>query len=368
MLTAIACLVAGMNKRKLATGIRKKLRDPIWQAVGAFIGFVAILASFVIAYITAPPQRFGLNRLMISNQTSKELTDFAEPVSKRMRFLIDDKEERELRLFIFMIEYKGDQPVRSSDFAIPIRGTIPSARKLIAVQKSTNLEGPLRLDKETGRIHHDEKPAINFEVNLLDQQTFEIKPLLMNPGEWFGLEIYTAAQAPDEPTVGRAPQQDATEKYKTLYSELSWSCHVAGVECPGSVDLNRDLDFIGGDAPWFLQVNISHEGWSVYFILLFTILNLITMVLLGKAAGLGAASPVIQLLLFSLAIASSVSSGEVAADWLFPGTFEAILDLGQPLYAYIIFWLNVVIIFGLAAVSFWKRIKRSLVQSSRSRN
>ena len=71
-----------------------------------------------------------------------------------------------------------------------------------------------------------------------------------------------------------------------------------------------------------LQVNISHEGWSVYFILLFTIVNLITMVLLGKAVGLGAASPVIQLLLFSFAIASSVSSGEVAADWLFPGTIE----------------------------------------------
>jgi hypothetical protein len=345
-----------MNKRNLTDSLKKKLRDPIWQFFGVLLALITLLSSLIIAYLVFPTGRSTPSRVMIATETAKDLTDFPEPVSKRMRFLIDDKEERDLRLFIYRIEYKGDQPIRSWDFEKPMRGTIPTTRKLVAVQTSPNLEGPLRVDRETGRAERDTKPPINFEVSIIDPQTFEIKPVLMNPGEWFGIEIYTSAQDSDNSKLPAPTPPDQAEKTRRLHSEISWSCHVAGVQCPGQWDFGLDFEFLGTDAPWFLQISVDHEGWAVYVIVLFTVVNLLLMVLLAKTARLGEARPAIQVILFSLAIASSLASAEVATDWLFPDRILGVVfDLGQPLFAYTIFWLNVSIIIGLAAISILKK-------------
>ncbi|MDT5060206.1 MAG: hypothetical protein QOH63_665 [Acidobacteriota bacterium] len=293
---------------------------------------------------------------MISSETSKYLTDFSEPVGKRMRVLVDNKEQRDLRLFIFRIEYKGNVPVRSADFEMPIQARIPSNRKLVGVQKSPDVEGPLRFNKKTRDFVRETKPPINFEVEILDEHSFQIKPILMNSGEWLGIEIYTAAAEGTDSVI----PADSVEKYKTLSSEISWSCHVAGVECPGTWDLDVDFDYWGFNAPWYLQVNVTHRGWSVYAILLFSIISLLLMVLLARASGWQTVSPIIQIVLFSMAIALSISSAEVAADWLFPNLFYD----GQPVYAWVIFWLDVSAIIVLAVVAIWKR-KRKIARLRR---
>ncbi len=334
-----------MNREKLSTNIKKKLRDPIWQFIGVILAFISLLIPLIIASLLSSPTQQIQNRIIISTETAKELTNFPEPVSKRMRIVIDGKEERDLRLFIFRIEYKGKDPLRSADFEIPIRGRIPSNRKLVGAQKALNLEGPYRLDKETGHLEREKKPAISFEVEILDTHSFQIKPVLMNPGEWLGIEIYTAAADSSD----SAAPADSAERTVSLYSEIEWSCHVAGVECPGTLDL--DFDYFGLNTPWYLDVNINHKGWAVYSILLFSIISLLLMVLLGKAAGLQAAPPIIQIILFSIAISSSIASAEVAADWLFEDMFYS----GQPIYAWVIFWFNILIIIVLAIIAFLKR-------------
>lgn len=267
-----------------------------------------------------------------------------------MRFLVDNKEYHDLRLFVFRIEYKGKDPVRATDFEMPIRVRIPVTRKLIGVQKATNLEGPLRFNKETRDLVRDTKPPINFEVEILDDHSFQIKPVLMNPGEWLGVEIYTASAE----GVTSSPPTDSIEKYKSLSSEISWSCHVAGVECPSTENLDDDFDYFGFNAPWYLQVSIAHEGWSVYAILLFSVISLLLMVLLAKASGLQRINPIIQIILFSIAAVLSISSAEVIADWLLPNLFYE----GQPIYAWIIFWLNISAIIVLAIAAAWKRKRK----------
>jgi hypothetical protein len=341
-----------MTRTNLSSSIKKKLRDPIWQFVGVILAFISLLTPLIIASLLSSPTKQIPNRIIMSSETSKYLTDFSEPVSKRMRVLIDNKEERDLRLFVFRIEYKGNAPVRSADFEIPIRGRIPSNRKLVSVQKASNLEGPTRFNKETGHFERDKKPSINFEVEILDEHSFQIKPTLMNPGEWLGIEIYTAT-ADNSNSV---PITDSAEKYRILSSEVTWSCHVAGVECPGTLDLGIDFDYLGFNAPWYLQVYVTHEGWSVYAILLFSIMSLLSMVLLAKAAGLQEANAITQILLFSIAIASSITSAEVAADWLFPD----LLDIGQPILAWVIFWLNISAIIVLAIVAIWRKKRKAV--------
>lgn len=134
--------ITGFMKKNIRTRIITKLRDPIWQAIGALIALIALVTSFFIGNLVFRGQQSGRNRLMISSQTSQELTDVPTPVNKRMQVLIDGKEEKGLRLFIFRLEYKGQEPMRPNDFEIPLRGHIPDGRKLLGVQRSGTLEGP----------------------------------------------------------------------------------------------------------------------------------------------------------------------------------------------------------------------------------
>lgn len=294
---------------------------------------------------------------MISSQTSQELTDVPASVSKRMQILIDGKEEKGLRLYIFRLEYKGQQPIRPNDFEIPLRGHISNNRKLLVVQKSTTLEGPYKFDRVSERRVRDEHAPVHFEVNLLDDHNFEIKPLLMNPGEWTGVEIYTSAA---EPTNYSAPK-DSTEKYKELSSEITWSCHIANVECPGTLDLERDFEFLGLNEPSFLQVHVLHQGWSVYAIVVFTIVNLVVLVLLSVTAGFKKLATSLQLTMFCCGIALSLASAEVLADWLLPyRLFGMKVFEEQPLYAWVIFWGYISVILALLVISIMrsKRQKR----------
>src|SRR5207248_3750304 len=100
-----------------------------------------------------------------------------------------------------------------------------------------------------------------------------------------------------------------TEEYKELSSEISWSCHLANVECPAAIDLGIDYDFVS--QPEFLEVSVIHIGWSVYFIVVFDILNLIVLVVLARSAGIQDLASWLQLLLFALAIAFSIATAEI---------------------------------------------------------
>lgn len=344
-----------MNRRTLI-GLKKKLRDPIWQSIGVLIAFIGLLTPLIVSRFFWSAPEASSNRIVINEQTSKFLTDLSGPGGKEIRYYVGDKEERDLRLFVFTIDYKGVGPVRPGDFYTPLRAHLATSRKIIGVQASSKPDPPMRFDRDKGNLEQETRPPTSFEIETLDSHNFQIKPLLMNPREWFAIEIYTAAANPDSP----APPKDPVERYRLLSSEITWDCHVAGAQCPGELDLKVDYgDPLKEDVPLMLQVSIRHEGWGVYLILVFSVFGLLLMVLLAKSAGLQRTSPVIQIVLFSLAIALSIASAEVASDWLITDRILGVVwDEGQPVYAYIVFWTEVCIILALAAVSIRTRGKR----------
>jgi len=179
-----------------------------------------------------------------------------------------------------------------------------------------------------GRDSPRERQPINFTLRNIDEHHFEIDPLVLNPGDWFGVEIYTAA-AP-----GYSPPADNTAKYNELGSEVTWAGRIAGVECPGKFNLQRDFPYAAFNNPEFLQVTVIHQGWSVYFILLFLVVNLVVLVMLAKTTGLGSTSALTQLLFFSLGVILSLSSAEIAADRLLPlKIFGHAMEFDQPWFA-----------------------------------
>ena len=110
--------------KKLRTKVKRVLGDPVWQSIAAFIAFMTLIVT-LLGIVLVRPHPQGTNRVIFSSDTSKELTDFPEPVSNRMQILIDGKEERAIRLFIVRVEYKGEQPIHLGDFEGPIRASIP---------------------------------------------------------------------------------------------------------------------------------------------------------------------------------------------------------------------------------------------------
>jgi len=48
--------------------------------------------------------------------------------------------------------------------------------------------------KESGHIEEAGQESLPpVEIKKLDDQRFEVEPAMMNPGDWFKIEIYTAA-------------------------------------------------------------------------------------------------------------------------------------------------------------------------------
>jgi hypothetical protein len=341
-----------MKRSKLTTRLKAILRDPMWQTFGVLLAFLVLFIPLMIAYFNSSNPHFNTNRIVVSNKTAKDLTDIPEAIKNRMQVLIDRKEEYDLHFITEQIQNKGNQPIRSSDFETPLRGSVPTNRKLFVVQKSTTAEGPLVFDKDTGTVEHENRPQIDFEIKLLDEHTFEIKPVLMNPGEWMTVEIYTVA-AHD---VTKGSSETKQPPSVSPYSEVKWSCHVAGAICPDKIDIDFDYGSLGVSKYSFLHVSVEHEGWSVYFVLLFSVLSILSHFTLAKAARLQNSTFAVQLILLSLAIILSIASADVAADWLYPRLFEGYID--QPIYAWILFWLNVAAIIALTVIAIVKRKSR----------
>jgi hypothetical protein len=339
-----------MSRKRPWKWVVEKSKSPVWNSIAAVVGIVSIAIPFVIGYMVGFRSKpVGPNRLIVESETQKALIEFPGNVSARTRILIDGKEEQELRLFVYRVQFKGNRPLRPNDFEEPLRGNLPSDRKLIAVQKASNLEGPRLYDEQTRRSSRDPAPPINFEARILDAQHFEIKPFLMNPGEWFGIEMYTSAN-------GTATQVNSSEQYDALSHEISWSCHVAEIKCPASLDLNLDLGDLGFNKPWYLQIFIYHYGGGVYVLALLTTVNLLVLVALARATRLRRSRAMIQFLLLGIAVPLSFFSGEVSVHWIID---EYPFNMEQEWGIQALFWVNVALIVLLSSVAiFTKRMKR----------
>ena len=228
-----------------------KYRNPIWKVGGAIaLVLLGVLGSFFLTSVKEKRAR----ALLIDLDTSKELTDFLEPVGARTRILVDGKEEQGLALSVYVVQYLGDEPLRVADFEGAIIGAVPAGRKIIAVQKSSNSNAPYRYEK--GKFATATGESLSFQASKKNDTICEIQPLLMNPGEWFRLEIYTADQI-----AQGTPSPDPTADLKFItHGDVTWSCHIADVKCPA----DRYFDMGSGNA-WDVggRFGIINSHWMV---------------------------------------------------------------------------------------------------------
>jgi hypothetical protein len=293
------------------------VRDPIWQFIGVIIALLPWMFNSFAG--DAPPSLLDSQKLMIYSTTRQAFLDFPEPLRSRTRLTLNGHEERDVRLFIYFVEYSGQQPLREEDFKTPVSGVVPQDRKIIAVQRGGDTKGPLRLVKESGHIEEAGQESLTpVEIKKLDDQRFEVVPAMMNPGDWFKIEIYTAANNPvaQKSKTPVSPTPEINDTTKSALPEITWTCRVAGVKCPAPF-ARQSTSMRASEKLWFLKVKINHRGWSIYFIVLFTIINTILLFKLAQHNGAARPRSMKELFIIALAIASSLSAAEVLADRLF---------------------------------------------------
>src|SRR5687768_7479166 len=203
------------------------IADRAWQfVIGSLIALIAGIVIPVVFFFQQEdpkePRDPRKNQLVIQLQDQRKLTNFPNTVAGRTKILIDGKEEKDVEFFVFTFDYVGDVPARASDFEQPIRAVVARDKKIIAAQSL--LDGsvstrPYRLDKN-GELDFAREPQISVDISVTDNHTAEIKPVLLNPYDWFRVEIYTSSYvAPEklrEPEGTTSVQEPATINAKAI--------------------------------------------------------------------------------------------------------------------------------------------------------
>jgi hypothetical protein len=114
---------------------------------------LAALAGLIIGLYIRGLAPTVPRRLIITQETAKALIEFpGAGAADKAQLLVGGKPERDLRLFTYRIQYKGSGPLRADDFEGPLRGSIPSDRKLLSIQAASNLEGPTTFERDVGKL------------------------------------------------------------------------------------------------------------------------------------------------------------------------------------------------------------------------
>jgi hypothetical protein len=342
-----------MSRNTFVAKVKGFIQDRAWQfVIGSSIALIAgIVIPTVFFLLRDKPEDRQPKQLSIQLKNYKKLTDFPNTVAGRTKILIDGKEQKDVELVVYSFYYVGDGPVRPIDFEQPIRVTVAPNKRIIAAQRSLDdvLSKPYRID-ENDQLKSPDQPQINVDVTVLeDYKAAEIRPVLLNPEDWFVVEIYTASYI----STDKISEPEATGSKKEGVAALDWSCRVAGVRC-GSEHITALAE---GPTPYFsepLGAAISQEGWAVYFIVAYTILNLGLILALGRKL-VDQAGCIVQFLIFALAVCLSMTSAGVLAEVFFQSA-----SIGNyPRGIEIIFWGNYLGIVVLIILAFQRSRKQT---------
>lgn len=148
-------------------------RDPLWQFVGAILALLAIPAAFWIFLLQRERREIAYGTL-----SSRRLISLSSELRSRVAITLDGKAVEGVHLLVVGIKNSGNVPIVESDFLYP-----PTIR-------ASN--GTEFISAEITKFHPSNlQPALTLFSDRL-----EIKPLLLNPGDYFSIQALTSGQSP----------------------------------------------------------------------------------------------------------------------------------------------------------------------------
>lgn len=148
-------------------------RDPAWQAFGAVIALLAIVATFVIFRLQT-----RIKELAVGRVSSRRLLSIADEVSARVSVRLDGQPVTNLHLVVYGIKNSGHRAIAATDFVRPLVLSYEGG-KIVSAEVSYQLPSNLNVKLRTS----------------LSQ--VEIESLLLNSGDQFHVQLLVSASAPD---------------------------------------------------------------------------------------------------------------------------------------------------------------------------
>lgn len=213
--------------------ILSRLRDPIWQSIGALLTLAAIVIATVVAYDIYLRSRkpYDAKKLSIAPGGRLEVltTCFKTPLAERLDLLLDQKPLTTLSARFAHLQNSGDSPILPEDFEEPLRVRADHPWQLVEVA-----------------IQESKPKGIRTEWSAIDDGVFELSPLLLNPGDELTITSY-ATLADEEADPCTVPN-------------LNWSGRIVGVRSFART-LERE-----SSVPALLKPEIRLRGWSPYYV------------------------------------------------------------------------------------------------------
>lgn len=118
-----------MEADKRITTRERGLRDPIWQAIGAFIGLVALAAAVWFFFLQRDVKSV---QVVVLAETS--LLEIPSLVAGDVQVLYQGKPIPNLTLVQVKVENNGTAEVRSADYETPITLAFPEGTEVLSAQ------------------------------------------------------------------------------------------------------------------------------------------------------------------------------------------------------------------------------------------
>ena len=322
----------------------EKLRDPIWQffsVVAAFVLF-ALPLTFSYFFSSNEPVPFVQKESLQIGTYIATGASVPNSISSRTKIVIDGKEARDTQLSIYYFKNSGTKPITKESIVMPITGTIPSDRKILSigvltagsptvvVQSQVNSQKGEALNKiNLVDLYPDTEipKPIKVEIKIINENSFEIIPTLINPSEWFGIETLTALK--EMPSLSNSssaknskisPQPSPTFSFNDVENrirpknlekgEIEFSCRIINVECP-------DKFVYDGKISVKYKFQIQHYDKAIYFIVIFNSFSLIFFLILINQTENWKSQTNKGLLLYIFLTLLSLANAEILADYFF---------------------------------------------------
>lgn len=145
-------------------------KDPRWDGISALIGIASIIVALIVFLLQRRRKNLGYQILV-----DVQLIHRSKVLGDKLRIMYDDQEVKSVRLQQIRFIANGSKAISASDFERDIRIAYPEDAILLDVFLGQN------------------KPS---ELNIIadvESHSIRIKPLLLNPGDRFQIQILTTS-------------------------------------------------------------------------------------------------------------------------------------------------------------------------------
>lgn len=140
-----------------------RLRDPMWQAIGALIAFAAMFVSIFVAYDiyqrTARPAEVTIHKDFAFSPWW-----WADKMKGRVTFTIDGATVPSAEGLYYVIANTGSHAVRPGDYIKPLRASVGGGWEILAVS-----------------VQASSPPGMEVGWTRITTNSFEMEPVLLNP-------------------------------------------------------------------------------------------------------------------------------------------------------------------------------------------